>query len=148
MLYKLEIVYYSLIESLIHMLLKVEDLFYFIFLEGPKRFLIWLDILLHTMPCKFNNHDWHYIPPDNYKAIYEYLECSCGSIFRSMTDFHDHHRYMVPACRFNRVCMRCKKVDLQLEKYVSALSVQLDRDNIAKDMVTKEIKNFYKKEGE
>ena len=74
-----------------------------------------IDNIIASIPCKLGYHDFQVVPPEIFNIHYEKLECTCGIIFRGMNHIKNHLRFGAPACTFDRVCMKCSRVEFRLE---------------------------------
>src|SRR3990167_8658062 len=104
--------------------------FEFIFAK-IKRFL-------HLLPCIMKTHQWEYVAPEDFKLIYEQLECKCSIFFKSTAQLKDHYKHGATACLFDRACLRCGKVELQLVEAVNEFREENYQNEIAKEMIEKE----------
>lgn len=80
-----------------------------------------IQAIVDAIPCKFGRHDYQLIPPDNFNIYYEQVTCTCGIIFRGLAHVRQHLKHGAPTCKFNRVCLKCKHVDLRLDRELKAV---------------------------
>lgn len=84
-----------------------------------------IEAIVDAIPCRFGRHDYQVIPPDNFNIHYEQLDCTCGLIFRGLAHIRQHLKYGAPACKFNRVCLKCEHIDLRLDREMQDIVEQI-----------------------
>lgn len=104
-----------------------------------------IQAIADAIPCKLGRHDYQSIPPENFNIYYERLECTCQLIFRGLASVRPHLHYGAPSCKFNRVCMKCNKIDLRLDQAmveIMAEQAEVDEEETRLQRAKRILKQF------